>query len=212
MNTLRAINRINTICRISLGAAFFFVLVISCVAQRRQPNRQPRISPIDKVRAGNAEMIRREAILNDLKRTPDKTAPMRENMMVLKQIREDYLRLQVLNNEMMSAATRGGTLDYKHLGEQSTEINKRAQRLRKTLSLSEPEAGEDTQKHLRAGGDADLKTLLVSLDKRIINFIENPYFKNPNVINAHDSLAASADLQSIIETSHSIKKKCKEME
>lgn len=193
-----------------IGIALFMTLTLSTSAQQRQSNRPPRPDPATTIRDRNREMIQRETIIDGLRKPPAKAVPTREHMRILEQIGEDYVRIQILNNEIMSAAAKGDALNYERLTEQSAEITKRARRLKNNLSLPEPEESNGSLKSASTRGNEELAALLLTLDKHIGAFISNPYFKNPTVLNAQHSAAASADLQSIIEISKRVKIKCKD--
>lgn len=126
----------------------------------------------------------------------------------LTQIAEDFKRIQILNNKMMGSTMKVTTPDYESIATSTTEIGKRAKRIRNNLSLpkavsDEIEKGPEYKPAVDAAG---MKAALLSLDGAIVNFIENPIFQTPSVIDLKHATKASRDLESIIEFSRLISK------
>ncbi|HWS56704.1 MAG TPA: hypothetical protein VN228_21390 [Pyrinomonadaceae bacterium] len=122
------------------------------------------------------------------------------------QIREDYRQLQVVNNELARAVSGGGALDLRHVAKSASEIRKRAARLRENMVLPEPEkqAGEPKPE---AGAEAErLKSSLTTLDKLILDFVNNPIFERTRTADVQMSAKARQDLDGIIELSEQIRK------
>src|SRR5215211_7215654 len=63
--------------------------------------------------------------------------------LALAQIREDFVRIQVLNNDLVRAASRGDALDLKFVSKSAGEIRKLATRLRDNLVLPETAKGDE---------------------------------------------------------------------
>ena len=121
-------------------------------------------------------------------------------------IKEDFARLQIVNNEMMRRIFEDQVLDYRHISESITEIRKRASRLRENLMLPVPENGEKSLKLSDAHTTAQVKDSLLMLDNLIMSFVRNPLFQQPGVVDAKHSAKAGSDLKTIIEFSGGIRK------
>jgi hypothetical protein len=128
----------------------------------------------------------------------------------LTQIKEDFRRLQVLNNEVMRAVSSRDQLDYKYISESAREIKKRAARLK--INLVFPEAGSDEKP--RTGQDAEtpeIKSALAALDGLIARFVTNPVFKEVGVVDTRLGVKAGRDLDEIIELSDKVRKNAERM-
>ena len=121
------------------------------------------------------------------------------------QLQEDFTRLQVLNNDLAGAVSRGGALDLKSVTKSAAEIKERAQRLKENLALPEPKK-EEKRPELEAIGDQEqLKRALAALDELINGFAHNPAFREARPDDAELSAKARRDLEGIIELSGRIK-------
>ncbi len=123
------------------------------------------------------------------------------------QIADDFMRLQVVNNELVLAASRPDELNLKFVAKSASEIKKRAERLKFTLAL--PAAPEGETKHPKTEAEAvpeQLRSSLTTLGKLIAGFAHNPVFKEANVVDARLSAKARRDLEEIIELSGQVKK------
>lgn len=113
------------------------------------------------------------------------------------QIREDFRRLQVLNNQLQSSAT-SGPPQYQEFIKPLSEIGKRAKRLKTNLLLpARKDAGESST----PPGEASVETLLRSLDDSVKSFVRSPMFASSKVFDVTLSKRAGADLQRVIELS-----------
>jgi hypothetical protein len=121
-------------------------------------------------------------------------------------IKEDFARLQIVNNEMMRKIFEDQVLDYRHISESIAEIRKRASRLRENLMLPVPENGEKSLKLSDAPTTTQVKDSLLTLDNLIMSFVRNPLFQQPGVVDAKHSARAGSDLKTIIEFSGGIRK------
>jgi hypothetical protein len=138
------------------------------------------------------------------------SAQPRSPRLAIAQIREDYVRLQVINNELAEAVSRGGSLDLKLVAQSTGEIKKRADRLRLNLALPEPESEtEGGARHkIAVGAEAEqVKSALGTLDGLILKFVRNPLFRNPRLVDVRQSPQVRRDLDEIIELSGQIKKR-----
>lgn len=130
-----------------------------------------------------------------------------EKRLALTQIKEDYERIQVVNNELAKATEATGELDLKFAAESAAEIRKRAERLLSNLAL--PELPADMERvRMPAEGEEQLRPSLVMLRKLVERFVRNPLFREINVIEAQVSTRARRDLEGIIELSGRLKKDC----
>ena len=126
--------------------------------------------------------------------------------LALAQIREDFVRLQVLNNDLARAVSRGDALDLKLVSKSAAEIRKLATRLRDNLVLPEP-AGEGVRPEATAAPPpAQLATALSALDGLILKFVDDVASRGVYRLDAQSSAKARHGLEAIIELSAQVKK------
>ncbi|MGH9900470.1 MAG: hypothetical protein ACRD68_01380, partial [Pyrinomonadaceae bacterium] len=124
---------------------------------------------------------------------------------------EDFKQLQVVNNRMLAAFASAPKPDFKHISEATSEIRKRAARLKANLQLPRPETEGKKAKAQEPAGGAQLRESLLALDRSVMSFVESPVFKNTGVVDAAHAAKASGDLESVIELSQAISKGAERM-
>ena len=136
-----------------------------------------------------------------------------EEKLALAQIAEDYQRIQLINNRMMSSAMSRAVPDFKEISETTAEIKRRANRMRDNLRLPAPEKSESVKATtpLQVNDPAQMKSALLDLDRSIMNFIKNPIFRNTSVVELEEAMKASRDLTTIIESSQVLSKEARKL-
>lgn len=147
----------------------------------------------DKLRTTEIERVRRAATKHE-GRPADHEFPA---------IKEDFERIQIVNNVLQEGAT--GGMDYGRVAEGAAEIRKRAARLDASLFPTAADKQPASQNPRAAERGGDLKSLLAQLDGAIRGFVSNPMFGNTKVVNVPDSSAARRDLERIIRLSGKVK-------
>jgi hypothetical protein len=155
----------------------------------------------------------------EIKRLEDMRAGRADNSpaarLAPEQIGEDFRQMQIVNNELMRATFSGGAtrgLDYDRISKASTEINRRASRLRTNLRLPAPAHEADQEIAEREiAGEKEMRSSLLSLDKLIMGFVNNPAFRKQDVLDAQHSARASRDLSVIIKLSQKIKQRAEKL-
>ncbi len=155
----------------------------------RSNNPKDRIVE-DNIRSTEIERIRRAAVRHE-GRADDARFPS---------IKEDFERIQIVNNVLQEGA--GGGMAYGRVAEGAGEIRKRAARLDAnlfppTMTGKQPKAHEPSAAE-RAG---DLKSLLAELDRAIQEFVSNPMFGDTRVLSVPDSSEARRDLERVVRLS-----------
>ncbi len=145
---------------------------------------------------------------SELRRRP---AERQELHLAYAQIREDYVRLQVVYNGLAQAVSQGGALDPKFVAKSASEIKKCAGRLKYNLALPEPEKDSKRPKSEVGAAAEQLKPSLSALGELIAGFVNNPMFKEVKVVDAQGSAKARRDLEEIIELSGEIKRGSKKL-
>ncbi len=130
----------------------------------------------------------------------------------VKQLGEDFRRIQLIRNDVARALVAGGALDYGRVSEQAAEVRKRALRMQTYLALRDPR-DEEKRPHAEtvALAEGELKAALVRLCKRIDSFVANPRFKSPDVVNVEGNAKAGRDLQEIIALSAAVREGAEKM-
>ena len=133
-----------------------------------------------------------------------------EPRLALAQIREDFVRIQVVNNDLAAAVSRGGALDLEFVAKSASEIKKRAGRLRDNLALPEYES-VFVVPLARGSAAAQLKSSLVTLRDLIRDFVMNPLFEKANLVDLQLAAKARRDLDDIVEVCGRVKKNSAEL-
>lgn len=152
-----------------------------------------------------ADMRERQFILRTMK--PDARPAERPTpRLAAAQIREDFVRLQVLNNDLAKSVSKGGALDLKFVSKSAEEIRKLAARLRESLVL--PESGGETErpKAEAAPPHAELGPALSALDGLILKFADGLASRGIYVLDAQSSSKARRELEAIVGLSAWVRK------
>jgi uncharacterized membrane-anchored protein YhcB (DUF1043 family) len=129
----------------------------------------------------------------------------KEQVSLFAQIREDFTRLQLVNNEMMQAVFTKNTVERKLIATAATEIKKRAVRLKDNLVLPKIDGKVKDEAVEGTSNDDRLRAGLMTLDHCIMSFVGNPIFTQPKVVDGQLTLRAREDLERIIHLSEQIK-------
>jgi len=198
--------------RFFVAAIYISALVLSAAttSQAQRGGSAERV-----MRERNAELLREMEIK---RREGAINAPRAETPPVAarcERCKEDFRRLQLTNNEMMRTIFSDkppDSIDYQHVSKATTEIKKRASRLKSELHLPEPERAEERPEIKGISNDAQLKASLLALDKLIIGFVTNPIFRSLGTLDTRQGIKVRQDLIRIIELSQSIKLSAEKME
>lgn len=136
-----------------------------------------------------------------------------EEKLALAQIAEDYQRIQLINNRMMSGAMSRPVPNFRDIAEATAEIKRRANRIKDNLRLPAPEKAKSVKAalSLQVNDAAQMKAALLDLDRSIMSFIKSPIFKNTSVVDLEEATKASRDLVTIIESSHLLNKEARKL-
>jgi len=161
----------------------------------------------DRIRAeSEADLDRRIwnlRALSEMPRQPERKKP--DVKQALAEMQKDFTRLQLLNRELLTVALKG-TLEPKFVWKSVTEIKERAERLNKNLALPEADTGTEKSRAVLTPGPDHLKRSIIRLGTLIYSFVDNPFFKEINVVDAQEAAKARRDLADIITLSEEIKK------
>jgi len=125
---------------------------------------------------------------------------------IVKQIVEDFRDLQSVNNKMMATAFSQPDVDYKYISRMVGEIGKKASRLKSNLALPKPEEKQEPSTgSAEVSNTEQFKTELLSLDKSLMSFVNNPIFQT-GVIDLRLVHQANTDLEAVIDMTTRLKK------
>jgi hypothetical protein len=142
--------------------------------------------------------------LSEQPRRPEKKRPNVKQ--ALAEMQKDFTRLQIVNKDLLRVALAKGTLDPGFVSKSVTEIKERAERLNKNLALPEPDQAGARDRTVVPPGPDHLKRSVLRLGTLIFSFVDNPFFKEINVVDTQETAKARRDLEDIIELSGEIKK------
>lgn len=126
--------------------------------------------------------------------------------LALAEIAQDFERIQLVNNRLLSTTIPAPALDYASITRSLGDIRTSANRLKSNLALGAL-SEKETKSKRRNANDADgVKANLLSLDRYITSFVSNQIFKNPDVVNVEQAKKASHDLETIIGLAEFISK------
>lgn len=129
-----------------------------------------------------------------------------ERRLILTEIREDFLGIQIVNDDLQKLGSQTGDLNSKLIAKSAAEITKRAERLNYNLALPKGERTTHLPRGTAETGIEQLRLSLSLLSNSINGFVENPIFEKARVIDVNLSAKARRDLDQIIEVSKQVKK------
>ena len=130
----------------------------------------------------------------------------REPRLAFAQIREDFVRLQVVNNDLAKSVAGGAQLDFKLVAKSASEIKKRAERLKLNLALPEADGVKKAPAAQAPTDPEQLRTALSRLDGIVLRFASALHAKGVRHLDAESSARLRLDLEAIIGLSERVKK------
>jgi hypothetical protein len=182
-------------------AALILILLSPVSSQAQQTPAQPSNPPDAGARYPDSDMQVRTIELERERALARKRDPNA----ILNEVNEDLHRLQTLNEEMARAASAGQQLDFKYVLDSTTEIKKRALRLKIDLALL-PGAKEEKGRANKEADDGQLQPGLAALNKLLDGFLHNAIFSDPGTPDPHLAAQAKRDLDDIITLSEKLRK------
>jgi len=128
----------------------------------------------------------------------------KERLANIKQMKDDFKAIQEVNNKMMAEAWSHEQVDYARATLMIGDINEKATRLKDIMAL--PEAEKVPDPHLAASNNQEFKKALLVMDRSLMNFVNNPIFRERNVMEIGLAAQASTDLEKVIKLSSSLRK------
>ena len=189
-----------------LSAVAALLLVACAVGAQGQQRMNDDRAARERLARDAAESEEREMMLALAERYHRSGARSREPRLAVAQIREDFLGLQVINNELARAVSGGRQLDLKLVAKSASEIKKRAERLKLNLALPEADGGEKVPASSPPAGPEQLRVALSRLDGIVLRFTNALHAKGVGRFDAQSSNRLRLDLEAIIGLSERVKK------
>ena len=194
---------------VARSAAAALALVALSAATPAEGRQGARTNSIDQLLRERQRSIYGRAMEDDMRR-PEARAE--EERLALAQIKEDYVRLQVVNKDLSKAASQPEALDLKEVSKSTAEMRKRAERLLENLALPEVQEQTGRSRPNDIEREEQLKASLLALGQLVERFVHNPIFREVNVIDAQASARARRDLQAIIAISDRLKRESEKLD
>ena len=184
---------------------------LAVLAPASAPSLRGQTSGIERIlRERQRVMINRE-VEEGLRRPAGRGKREAAERLAVAQIKEDYERIQVVNNELAEAVANHAGVDLKLVVKSTAEIERRAERLLSNLAL--PELPPDLERvKMPAEGQEQLQPSLLMLGRLVNRFVHSPLFREVNVIDAQVSTRARRDLEGIIALSGRLKKESEKLD
>jgi hypothetical protein len=115
-----------------------------------------------------------------------------------KEVKEDFSRIQIVNNQLRLAASDPSKLDASEVARSAEEVNRRAKRIKSKLALPETEKRPESADSADTASISLIVKQILQLDDNITAFVSNPMFRDLDLV---DARAASVSLQDVIRTS-----------
>ncbi|HKP35399.1 MAG TPA: hypothetical protein VJT71_00970 [Pyrinomonadaceae bacterium] len=129
----------------------------------------------------------------------------RDAQTIMTEVNDDFARLRVINEEIKNAASSNTPLNFKAISDNGLEIKKRGARLRTNLAALPKAEKEDKQKETVPTDEAQLKSLLLSVNTTLTRFLNNPVFSDMGTLDNQLALRARVDLEYVINLSDLVK-------
>jgi hypothetical protein len=190
---------------VSSAVAAVLLITACALAAQGQQGRAAERAARERMANDAAESEEREMMLALTERY-HRSGEQRDPRLAFAQIREDFVRLQVVNNDLARAASGGGQLDFKLVAKSAAEIKKRAERLRDNLALPEAAEGDKAPARVAPTDPEQLRTALSRLDELILRFANNLHSKGVRRFDAQTSAKMRRDLEEIVALGGQVKK------
>jgi len=171
------------------------------------PGTRGRTDPVQRELQRRVES---KAIERALGASPRRRAE-REQRLLISQIREDFLRIQIVDDDLQRSVSSRAPLDLKVVARFASEITKRSERLKDNLALPQVEEIPALPEPQGETGMEQLRASLSLMSNLIQVFVENPFFEKYKVVDAKLSAQARRDLEQIIKVSKQVKRRSEEL-
>ena len=187
-----------------IAAASGFVLATEITAFAQRDTRPSPVERRVQELKRQSEQYERDKLNRDLGGESDKSDRRRAQALAA-QIKKDLEGLQAGYNQIVIAMAAKKTLPNDQILDAVAEIKECSTRLKDNLALPRP-IDDKSQAPTPGAASEQTEAPLLTLQKHIYNFVMNPLFEAPAVLDVEQGKKASRDLDRIIEVSDSITK------
>ena len=164
------------------------------------------------VRPGNPrqDIQNREWALGNIRTNTSRDANgqlSREQKLAQLELRDDFRKLQIVNNDLMKRALVQKTIEPKEIRSALGEMKKLAQRLRDSFNLPPPKSPD---KNKVTDYNVKLSPGLLLLDQAVMSFVENPFFQQPKVLDMDLVVRAGNDINEVVRLTDFLRQLTKE--
>jgi len=164
------------------------------------------------VRPGNPrqDIQNRDWALGNIRPTTSRDANSqfsREQKLAQLAVRDDFRKLQIINNDLMTRALVQKTIEPREIRSTLGEMKKLAQRLQVSFNL---QAAKSSDKAKATDHKVELSPGLLLLDQAVMRFVENPYFQQPRVFDMDLVAKAGNDLNEVVRLTDFLRQLTKE--
>ena len=173
---------------------FCIAVLFLCVSNAQAQLRRQRDVPY------------RSRALSNIKRDIRVEPSHREKLLAEAAVRNDFRKLQVVNNDLMKRVFKPADtqpITEKEIRSRLGEIKNLAERLRESFALPKIEAEKPAE-------SLALKPGLLQLDEAIVRFVDNPSFQELRVYDAELASQAAKDLNEVTRLAEGLRKLTKE--
>jgi hypothetical protein len=172
---------------------FCITLLVFCVSesQAQRPNQ---------------DIQNRSWSLSNIRRDVNVEPPARQKLLTQIELKNDYRKLQVVNNDLMKRVFKPSanqSITRKEIRSSLGEIKKLAERLRENFGLPKVEAVETAD-------EMALKPGLLELDKIVMSFVDNPLLQELRVFDTELASQAAKDLSEVSRLADALRKLTKQ--
>ena len=201
---------------VTIGAAILITLLFAVPLLAQQapgppgtPTNDPN-DPVNQDHINKTDMRNREFLLGNA-RKPIRRAAWGPDAAAIPKIKDDFERLQLINNELMIAVFAKNVLDPKQIGKATSDIAKRATRLMSNLAYPKPDEEEKTVNN--NDDKNDIRLALSKLDTAVMSVVNNPIFQiDRQVVNTQLAMKVTKDLTTVVRLSDTIRRQAQDLE
>jgi hypothetical protein len=192
----------------SVAALALLIVIPTSPAAQVRSNLPNRPTPLGPSSDATRDMQERDMNIRrlEIERDSNKKPTFEVSKETIKQVNEDFARIQEINLDIMHDYVSGIRPNYKHIAAAMAEINKCAARLNTNLLLPPGDAAANDQASPSGLTKRPARSPLLDLNDLITRFVTNPIFKNSGTIDATTGAKAKRDLEEIIDLSDRISK------
>jgi hypothetical protein len=139
---------------------------------------------------------------------PEKSGTLsaEDRKVLVKQIFEDFERIQIINRDILKTSSNLDRTGYKRISSLAGDMNKRAKRLKTNLGVPDVKDEKKDTGDILVSDATQLKASVQALNVSVKSFVTSPIFKDPRATTVGQMINLRRDISSIIGLSQLVKK------